>query len=253
MAQVMFIEDNEALGLVLRYKLEAEDHGADTTFCGDESEAGQKREKPDVLVLDWTLPQISGIELFRENGSKTKRFPVVMVAAVGEEAERIRSLVTGTHDYTVKPFFMREFLIQIKAVLHQMNPELIATPLRAGDIELDRRTRRVYRAGRELHLSPVGFRLLEFLMANPGPVFSREQIRNGIWGPSVSINDRTVDVHMGRLRKVLKVGRRPDPIRTVRGSGYAFKERQDFSAHGIQGPRSKLTARGLCRPERSDS
>ena len=146
------------------------------------------------------------------NVIKAKRFPVV-IAAVGEEAERIRHL--------------------IQAALCRTHPELVGSLLRVGDIELDRYTRRVFRAGREVHLGPTEFRLLEFLMASPGHVFSREQIRRGIWSPDVYINERTVDVHMGRLRKALKLGRRLDPIRTVRGSGYAFKEEQYFNSDRI--------------------
>jgi two-component system phosphate regulon response regulator PhoB len=208
-ARFLIVEHDEALSRFFRYNLEEKDRDADKTVLGDDAEVGQRQEEPDIVVLDWTLPKICGVEHRRRgrNGAKKKRFPVFVIAAVGEEAQRVRNLV--------------------QAVLCQTHREPTGTLLRVGDIELDRYTRRVFRAGRELHLSPTEFRLLEFLMANPGQVFSRQQIR-GTWGHDVCINDRTIDVHMGRLRKALRLERRLDPIRTVRGSGYSFKEEQYF-------------------------
>ena len=211
MARFLIVEDDEALSALLRCNREAEDRDAEKAFLSDGAEVGQSRERADLVVLDWTLPGVAGVELSRRgpNGSKVKRFPVA-IAAVGEEAERIRRLV--------------------QAFLCQTHAELVSSVLRIGDIELDRYTHRVFRAGREVHLSITEFRLLEFLMASPGHVFSREQIRRGIWSHDVQFNERTIDVHMGRLRNALKRGRRLDPIRTVRGSGYAFKEDQYFNS-----------------------
>ena len=145
-----------------------------------------------------------------------------MLTARGEESERVRGLATGADDYVVKPFSVPELMARVRAILRRSRPELVASVLKAGDIELDRETHRVRRNGRELHLGPTEFRLLEFLMQSPGRVFSRAQLLDGVWGRDVYVDERTVDVHVGRLRKALGRGR--DPIRTVRGSGYSFDE-----------------------------
>ena len=150
-----------------------------------------------------------------------------MLTARGEESERIRGLGTGADDYVVKPFSVPELLARIAALLRRSRPERVAAILGAGDIELDRERRRVFRAGRELALGPTEFRLLEYLLQSPGRVFSREQLLDGVWGNDVYIEDRTVDVHVGRLRKALSNAGERDPIRTVRGSGYAFDERYE--------------------------
>jgi two-component system phosphate regulon response regulator PhoB len=155
----------------------------------------------------------------------TSRLPIIMLTARGEEGERVRGLATGADDYIVKPFSLPEFIARIGALLRRASPERIAAVLNAGDIELDREKRRVSRAGREIPLGPTEFRLLEFLMQSPGRVFSREQLLDGVWGREVYIDERTVDVHVGRLRKALNRGRESDPIRTVRGSGYSLDER----------------------------
>jgi len=182
---------------------------------------------PDLLALDWMLPSLSGIEQCRplRHAVATKNLPVIMLTARGEESERIRGLATGADDYIVKPFSVPELLARIRALLRRARPERVATQLAAGDLELDRETRRVSRSGREVHLGPTEFRLLEFLMQSPGRVFSREQLLDGVWGRDVYIDERTVDVHVGRLRRALNIGRTIDPIRTVRGAGYSFDER----------------------------
>lgn len=148
-----------------------------------------------------------------------------MLTARGEESERIRGLSTGADDYVVKPFSIPELMVRIKAMLRRARPELVADVLSAGDIVLNRETHRVERAGREIHLGPTEFRLLEFLMRAPGRVFTREQLLDGVWGRDVYVDERTVDVHVGRLRKAINRARAKDPIRTVRGTGYAFDER----------------------------
>jgi two-component system phosphate regulon response regulator PhoB len=150
--------------------------------------------------------------------------PIIMLTARGEEAERIRGLAIGADDYVVKPFSVPELVARVKAILRRAKPEMVSTVLSAGDIELDRETRRVRRSGREVHLGPTEFRLLEFLMQSPGRVYSREQLLDGVWGRDVYVDERTVDVHVGRLRKAINRARTKDPIRTVRGSGYAFDE-----------------------------
>jgi len=178
------------------------------------------------VLLDWMLPGLSGIELCRRIRVRpeTERLPVIMLTARGEEGDRIRGLATGADDYIVKPFSVPELLARVRALLRRAKPAHIATLLRAGDMELDRETHRVRRAGKELHLGPTEFRLLEFLMQSPGRVYSREHLLNTVWGHDVYIDERTVDVHVGRLRKAINLPRKPDPIRTVRGAGYSFDE-----------------------------
>jgi two-component system, OmpR family, phosphate regulon response regulator PhoB len=226
-ARIMIVEDEEPLTLLLRYNLEAEGYAVDTAARGDEAEVKLKEAAPDLVVLDWMLPGMSGIELCRRLRARaeTERLPIIMLTARGEESERIRGLATGADDYIVKPFSVPELVARIRALLRRAKPERVASKLSAGDLELDRETRRVSRASREVHLGPTEFRLLEFLMQSPGRVFSREQLLDGVWGRDIYIDERTVDVHVGRLRRALNRGRVSDPIRTVRGTGYSFDER----------------------------
>lgn len=227
MARVLIVEDEEPLALLLRYNLEAEGYAVETVSRGDEAEIRLREAVPDLLLLDWMLPGISGIELCRRLRARpqTDQLPIIMLTARGEETERIRGLSTGADDYVVKPFSVPELIARVKAILRRAKPETVASLLRAGDIELDRETHRVRRAGREIHLGPTEFRLLEFLMQSPGRVYSREQLLDSVWGHDVYIDERTVDVHIGRLRKAINRGRGvEDPIRTVRGAGYAFND-----------------------------
>jgi two-component system, OmpR family, phosphate regulon response regulator PhoB len=222
--RVMIVEDEEPLSLMLRYNLEAEGYTVDTVERGDDAEVRLREQVPDLLLLDWMLPGISGIELCRRLRQRdaTRGLPIIMLTARGEEQERVRGLATGADDYVVKPFSLPELMARVRAILRRSKPELIATVLRAGELELDRETHRIRRNGRELHLGPTEFRLLEFFMLAPGRVFSRAQLLDGVWGREVFVDERTVDVHVGRLRRALGRGR--DPIRTVRGSGYSFDE-----------------------------
>ena len=223
-AHVMIVEDEEPLSLMLRYNLEAEGYRVDIVERGDDAEAVLREVTPDILILDWMLPGLSGIELCRRLRQRpdTRALPIVLMTARGEESERIRGLTTGADDYVVKPFSVPELMARIRAILRRSKPGLLAALLRAGDLELDRETHRVRRKGRELHLGPTEYRLLEFFMQSPGRVFSRAQLLDGVWGRDVYVDERTVDVHVGRLRKALGNGR--DPIRTVRGAGYSLNE-----------------------------
>jgi two-component system phosphate regulon response regulator PhoB len=193
---------------------------------GDEAEIRLREQVPDLVLLDWMLPGLSGIELCRRIRARraTERLPVIMLTARGDEGDRIRGLSTGADDYLTKPFSVPELLARVQALLRRAKPAHVARLLTAGDIELDREAHRVRRSGRELHLGPTEFKLLEFLMQSPGRVFTRNQLLDGVWGHDVYIDERTVDVHIGRLRKTLNEPRGPDPIRTVRGAGYAFDE-----------------------------
>ena len=226
-ARILIVEDEEPLTLLLRYNLEAEGYTVEAAARGDEAELKLAESVPDLVLLDWMLPGLSGIELCRRLRARpqTAQLPIIMLTARGEEDERVRGLATGADDYIVKPFSVPELVARIRALLRRAKPERIARVLGAGEIELDRDRRRVFRGGREIDLGPTEFRLLEFLLESPGRVFSREQLLNGIWGRDVYIDERTVDVHVGRLRKALNRERERDPIRTVRGSGYALDER----------------------------
>jgi two-component system, OmpR family, phosphate regulon response regulator PhoB len=224
--RILLVEDEEPLTLLIRYNLEAEGYEVDAVARGDEADLRLREEAPDLVLLDWMLPGLSGIELCRRIRARreTERLPIIMLTARGEEGDRVRGLATGADDYIVKPFSVPELLARVRALLRRAKPAHVARLLLAGDIELDRETRRVRREGRELHLGPTEFRLLEFLMRSPGRVFSREQLLDGVWGRDVYIDERTVDVHIGRLRKAIDRPLGADPIRTVRGAGYSFDE-----------------------------
>jgi two-component system, OmpR family, phosphate regulon response regulator PhoB len=225
---ILIVEDEADVALMLRYNLEAEGFKVQTAATGDEAVERMREAIPDLILLDWMLPGLSGIELCRRWRAReeTSRVPIIMITARGEEEERIRGLATGADDYVVKPFSVPELIARITALLRRSSPQLVTSVLRAGDLELDRTSHRVRRAGREVHLGPTEYRLLAYLMRHPGRVYSREQLLDGVWGNDVYVDERTVDVHVGRLRKA--INRRAseiDPIRTVRGAGYAFDER----------------------------
>jgi two-component system phosphate regulon response regulator PhoB len=225
--RILIVEDEEALTLLLRYNLEAAGYDVDTVARGDEADVRFKERPPDLVILDWMLPGLSGIELCRRLRARpdTRQLPIIMLTARGEESERVRGLSTGADDYIVKPFSVPELLARVSALLRRSSPERIADILSFGELELDREKKRVSRSGHAIDLGPTEFRLLEFLMERPGRVFSREQLLDGVWGRDVYIDERTVDVHVGRLRKALNRGHADDPIRTVRGAGYALDDK----------------------------
>jgi two-component system, OmpR family, phosphate regulon response regulator PhoB len=224
--RILIVEDEEPLRLLLRYNFEAEGFAVDDCARGDEADIRLREETPDLLVLDWMLPGLSGIELCRRLRSRkeTRTLPIIMLTARGEETERVRGLSTGADDYVVKPFSVPELLARVKALLRRTSPERLAERLEAGELALDRTTRRAWRAASELHLGPTEFRLLEFIMEKPGRVYSRAQLLDAVWGREAEIDERTVDVHVGRLRKAVSGGNGIDPIRTVRGAGYALDD-----------------------------
>jgi two-component system phosphate regulon response regulator PhoB len=225
--RILIVEDEEPLVMLLRYNLQAEGYVVDSAGNGEDAEIKLAEEVPDLVVLDWMIPNVSGIELCRRLRARpeTARLPIIMLTARGEETERVRGLATGADDYIVKPFSVPELVARIGALLRRANPERIAAILRAGDIELDRERCRVLRAEREVALSPTEFKLLEFFIERPGRVFSRVQLLDAVWGREVYIEERTVDANVRRLRKALVRRGELDPIRTVRGLGYAFDER----------------------------
>ena len=203
--KIMVVEDEEPLCVLLKYNLEAEGYEVETVTRGDEAEIRLQENVPDLLVLDWMLPAISGIELCRRlrMRAETERLPIIMLTARGEESDRVRGLSTGADDYLVKPFSTPELIARVRALLRRAKPEVLSNVLAVRDITLDRQQHQVYRSGRPLRVGPTEFRLLEFLMLAPGRVFSREQLLDRVWGNTVYIDERTVDVHIGRLRKSL--------------------------------------------------
>jgi len=225
--RILIVEDEEALTLLLRYNLEAAGYEVEAVARGDEADVRLKESEPDLVILDWMLPGLSGIELCRRLRSRpdSRQLPIIMLTARGEESERVRGLSTGADDYIVKPFSIPELLARVAALLRRASPERVADVLAFGDIAIDREKKRVTRSGRAVDLGPTEYRLLEFLMERPGRVFSREQLLDGVWGSDIYIDERTVDVHVGRLRKALNRGHETDPIRTVRGAGYALDDR----------------------------
>jgi two-component system phosphate regulon response regulator PhoB len=225
--RILIVEDEEALTLLLRYNLEAAGYDIESVARGDEADLRLREAIPDLVILDWMLPGVSGIELCRRLRSRpeTRQLPIVMLTARGEESERVRGLSTGADDYVVKPFSVPELLARVAALLRRASPERVADVHGFGDLAIDREKKRVTRGGRPIDLGPTEYRLLEFLMERPGRVFSREQLLDGVWGSDIYIDERTVDVHVGRLRKALNRDDEVDPIRTVRGSGYALDDR----------------------------
>ena len=221
---VLIVEDQEALVTMLRYNLEGSGFRVNAAGDGEEALVAAAEEVPDLILLDWMLPGLSGIELCRRWRAReeTAQIPIIMITARGEEEERVRGLATGADDYIVKPFSVPELIARVQALLRRVSPQLVASVLKAGDLELDRSSHRVRRAGREVHLGPTEYRLLEHLMRHPGRVYSREQLLDGVWGSDVYVDERTVDVHVGRLRKALNIEGTVNPIRTVRSAGYSL-------------------------------
>ena len=220
---VLVAEDEDALATLLQYNLDKEGYRVTVASDGEEALTQVDEQLPDLILLDWMLPKISGIEVCRRLRSRpeTRNVPILMLTARGEESDRIRGLDTGADDYVVKPFSMTELTARIRAVLRRIRPGLADDRLSHGDIVVDRVAHRVKRDGKEIHLGPTEFRLLDYLMQHPGRVFSREQLLDAVWGSDVYVEARTVDVHIGRLRKALG-SEEINPIRTVRSAGYSL-------------------------------
>ena len=226
-ARILVVEDEEALTTLLRYNLDAEGYDVETVGARRRRrhQAEGARARPGRAGLDAAGPVRHRAVPPPAGAAGDRQLPIIMLTARGEESERVRGLATGADDYIVKPFSVPELLARVKGLLRRASPERLATVLTYGDIELDREKRRVARSGRPIDLGPTEYRLLEFFLEHPGRVFSREQLLDSVWGRDIYIDERTVDVHIGRLRKLLNPGREQDPIRTVRGAGYALDDR----------------------------
>jgi two-component system phosphate regulon response regulator PhoB len=221
---VLVVEDEESLCALLQYNLEKEGFNVGVAADGEEALMLIEERAPDIVILDWMLPKVSGIEVCRRlrGRAETRNLPVIMLTARGEESDRVRGLDTGADDYMVKPFAMSEFNARVRAVLRRIRPALAEERLALGDIEIDQAAHRVRRSGRAVRLGPTEYRLLRHLIQHPGRVFSREQLLDAVWGSEVYVEVRTVDVHVGRLRRALTEAEEFDPIRTVRSAGYSI-------------------------------
>ncbi|MBL4628010.1 MAG: phosphate regulon transcriptional regulator PhoB [Roseicyclus sp.] len=223
-ALVLIVEDEPAQREVLAYNIRAEGFAVATAAAGDEALIAVRETPPDVIVLDWMLPNVSGIEVCRQlkMGADTAKIPIIMLSARSEENDKIRGLETGADDYITKPYSVAELLARLRTQLRRVRPATVGERLEYEDIIIDLGEHRVYRGGDELSLGPTEYRLLSAFMERPGRVWSREQLLDRVWGRDIYVDSRTVDVHIGRLRKALRVAEGADPIRTVRGAGYSL-------------------------------
>lgn len=221
---VLVVEDESAQREVLAYNIEAEGFQVVTAAAGDIALDLVRETPPDVIILDWMLPHVSGIEVCRQlkMSGDTARIPIIMLSARTEEVDKVRGLETGADDYMTKPYSVAELLARLRTQLRRTRPASVGERLDYQDIVLDLAEHRVFRDGIPLNLGPTEFRLLTAFMERPGRVWSREQLLDRVWGRDIYVDSRTVDVHVGRLRKALRSGAMGDPIRTVRGSGYAL-------------------------------
>ncbi|RYH03144.1 phosphate regulon transcriptional regulatory protein PhoB [Salipiger sp. IMCC34102] len=221
---VLVVEDELAIREVLSYNLEAEGCRVSTAPDGEEALLVVAEDRPDVVVLDWMIPRLTGIEVCRrlKQDPATRDIAIIMLSARSEEVDRVRGLETGADDYVVKPYSMTEMMARVRSQLRRVRPTTVGQVLAYDDILLDAETHRVTRDGDMLKLGPTEFRLLSTFMEKPGRVWSRDQLLDRVWGRDIYVDTRTVDVHVGRLRKILTAHGGADPLRTVRGAGYAL-------------------------------
>ena len=221
---ILVVEDEPAQREVLAYNIAAEGFDVLTADSGDEALLIARETPPDLIILDWMLPNVSGIEVCRQlkSGTQTARIPVIMLSARSEEVDKIRGLETGADDYVTKPYSLAELLARTRSQLRRTRPSSVGETLEYEDIKLDTSAHRAFRGEAQINLGPTEFRLLTAFMERPGRVWSREQLLDRVWGRDIYVDSRTVDVHVGRLRKALRGKGEGDPIRTVRGAGYAL-------------------------------
>lgn len=222
---ILVAEDEDALATLLHYNLEKEGFDVGMASDGEEALVMLSERQPDLMICDWMMPKVSGIEVVRRLRARpeSRNLPVIMLTARAEESDRIRGLDTGADDYVVKPFSVTELMARVRAVLRRIRPALSDDVLEAGDLVMDRVSHRVSRSGRDIHLGPTEYKLLEHFLKNPKRVYSREQLLDAVWGNDIYVEIRTVDVHVGRLRKAINKQGEVDLIRTVRAAGYALE------------------------------
>lgn len=224
--KILVIEDDPSLTELIKYNLEQESYAVKIEMDGEEGLLTAQTELPDLILLDWMLPNLSGIEVCRRlrRGKSTKSIPIIMLTARSEENERIRGLDTGADDYITKPFSPKELVARIKAILRRIRPAFSEETLEYAGIVMDLSYRKIKRDGESIHLGPTEFNILKFFMENPRRVFSREQLLDMVWGNDIYVEARTIDVHIRRLRKALNEAGKPNIIRTVRSAGYSLDQ-----------------------------
>ncbi len=223
-ANIVTVEDEKPLITLLKYNLEKEGYKVKNAETGQEALQLIKSAIPDIVVLDWMLPDFSGIEICKQikRDKKLKTIPVLMLTAKSEAEDKIIGFENGVDDYLTKPFNNKELILRIKSLLKRSKPSLLEDLAIFKDLKIDRITRKVFRDDKEIKLGPTEYKLLDFLIKSPQRVYSREQLLNNVWGESINVENRTVDVHIRRLRKAINIDKKSDLIRTVRSSGYSL-------------------------------
>lgn len=223
-ATILVVEDEKSISTLIQYNLEKEGFKVHASETGEEGFEQIKKILPDLVLLDWMLPDLSGIDICKQikKDPKLKSIPVIMLTAKSEEADKIRGFETGADDYVTKPFSTKELILRVHALLKRIKPSLTEDIASFKDIKIDRLARRVYRGDKEIKLGPTEYNLLNFFIKNPTRVYSREQLLNQVWGNDIYVESRTVDVHIRRLRKAINLNDQDDLIRTVRSAGYAL-------------------------------
>lgn len=221
---ISVVEDEKPISTLIQYNLEKEGYKVHIFETGEEGFEHIKKNLPDLVILDWMLPDLSGIDICKQikKETKLKSIPVIMLTAKSEESDKIRGFETGADDYVTKPFSTKELVLRVQALLKRAKPSLVEDIVSFKDIKIDRLSRRVYRGDNEIKLGPTEYNLLNFFIQNPTRVYSREQLLNHVWGNDVYVESRTVDVHIRRLRKAINLSEKDDLIRTVRSAGYAL-------------------------------
>lgn len=223
-ANIFIVEDEKPIITLLQYNLEKEGYKVNFSETGEEGIQNIKKNVPDLVILDWMLPDFSGIEVCKQikKINKLKNIPVLMLTAKSEEEDKVRGFESGVDDYVTKPFSYKEILLRVKSLLKRTKPTLVEDISIFHDLKVDRITKRIFRGDKEIKVGPTEFRLLDFLIKSPKRVYSREQLLNNIWGNEINVEARTVDVHIRRLRKAINIEGLPELIRTVRSSGYSL-------------------------------
>ena len=223
-AHIFVVEDEKPILTLLTYNLQKEGYKVSSSSNGEEALSSIKEKKPDLVLLDWMLPDLSGIKIcqYLKQDEKVKNIPIIMLTAKGEEEDKVKGLESGADDYITKPFSFNELMARIKAVLRRTDPNTVSDNLKFDDLLLDRIEKRVYRDKKEIQLGPTEFRLLEFFLSNPKRVFTRDQILESVWPNNINVESRTIDVHIRRLRQSINIKDKKELIRTVRSSGYSL-------------------------------
>ena len=223
-ANIFIVEDEKPIITLLQYNLEKEGYKVNFSETGEEGIQSIKKNVPDLVILDWMLPDFSGIEVCKQikKINKLKNIPVLMLTAKSEEEDKVSGFESGVDDYVTKPFSYKEILLRVKSLLKRTKPTLVEDISIFHDLKVDRITKRIFRGDKEIKVGPTEFRLLDFLIKSPKRVYSREQLLNNIWGNEINVEARTVDVHIRRLRKAINIEGLPELIRTVRSSGYSL-------------------------------